>query len=119
MSDPADREFRLAFCKVHVLHHAAQAPIYGLWMLDELRAHGHHLSPGTLYPLLARMEANGWLVSDPADGKRRRDYRITDAGRELLERLRDEITELHREVVLGEEPDHPPHGPHASHEDTT
>lgn len=100
MSDPADREFRLAFCKVHVLHHAAQGPIYGHWMLEELAEHGHRLSPGTLYPMLGRMAANGWLSAKPSAGKRRRDYVITDAGRALLARLRAEIAELHREVVV-------------------
>jgi hypothetical protein len=31
-----DRELRLGFCKLHILHHAAKRPIYGLWMLQEL-----------------------------------------------------------------------------------
>lgn len=107
MPSPEDREFRLPFCKLHVLHHAAQGPIYGLWMSRELAAHGHVLSPGTLYPLLARMEKNGWLRSRASGGaKERRNYRITPAGRRLLERLRRELEELYRELVLGEEPDH-------------
>jgi DNA-binding PadR family transcriptional regulator len=107
MRDPADREIRLAFWKLHVLHHADRAPVYGLWMLRELEEHGHRLSPGTLYPMLARMETNGWLRSDAGDGpKARRSYRITPAGRRLLRALREEVTELHREVVLGREPRH-------------
>ena len=28
------RDFVLGFVKVHVLHHAAQAPIYGLAMME-------------------------------------------------------------------------------------
>ena len=64
MNDDVDREFRLAFWKIHILHHAAKQPIYGLWMLEELAEHGHRLSPGTLYPILARMEKRGWLRSD-------------------------------------------------------
>jgi PadR family transcriptional regulator PadR len=105
--DPADREFRLAFCKLHILHHAARAPIYGLWMMRELEEHGHRLSPGTLYPLLARLEANGWLsVEEGETAKARRAYRITPTGRRLLRKLRTEVTELYRELVLGEEPDH-------------
>ncbi|HEX9642174.1 MAG TPA: PadR family transcriptional regulator [Candidatus Krumholzibacteria bacterium] len=108
MASPEDREFRLAFCKLHVLHHAAKGPIYGLWMLQELAEHGHLLSPGTLYPLLTRMEKNGWLRSRSEGGaKERRDYRITPAGRKLLKQLRAEVEELYRELVLGEEPEHP------------
>lgn len=105
MRDPADREIRLAFWKLHLLHHAAKGPIYGLWMLQELAAHGHRVSPGTLYPILARMEANGWLRSTRGDGAGvRRSYRISPAGRRILARLRRELAELHRELVLGQEP---------------
>lgn len=111
MSSPEDREFRLAFCKLHVLHHAAKGPIYGLWMLQELAEHGHSLSPGTLYPLLARMERNGWLRSRSEGGaKERKNYRITPMGRRLLMRLRGEVEELYREIVLDEEPEHPETG---------
>ncbi len=107
MRDPVDREIRLAFWKVHVLHHAAKAPVYGLWMLDELAEHGHRLSPGTLYPLLARMEANGWLRSESdGSGKSRRNYVITPAGRAVLRALRHDIEELHEEVVLDREEPH-------------
>lgn len=108
MGRPVDREFRLAFWKLHILHHAASGPVYGLWMLEELAEHGHRLSPGTLYPLLARLEAHGWLRSSTSGSgpKARREYRITDEGRTLLAQLRGEIRELYRELVLGEEPRH-------------
>jgi PadR family transcriptional regulator PadR len=98
MPDAADREFRLALWKLHVLHHAAEGEVYGLWMLNELAEHGHRLSPGTLYPLLARMERNGWLKSTGGGAKARRSYRITPQGRKLLERLREEVAELHAEL---------------------
>jgi PadR family transcriptional regulator, regulatory protein PadR len=99
MPDAADREIRLALWKLHILHHAAQGEVYGLWMLNELAEHGHRLSPGTLYPILARMERNGWLkASGATEGKTRRSYRITHEGRKLLARLRDEVAELHSEL---------------------
>jgi DNA-binding PadR family transcriptional regulator len=107
MADPVDREIRLALWKIHILHHAARRPVYGLWMLDELAEHGHRVSPGTLYPILARMEANGWLQSSRTDATNaRRDYRITAEGRRVLAVLRAEIVELYDEVVRGKEPDH-------------
>lgn len=110
MRDPADREIRLALWKLHVLHHAERMPIYGLWMLRELEQHGHRLSPGTLYPLLARLVANGWLRVLPgsARAKARRAYRLTPRGRRLLRTLRAEVTELYEELVLGKEPHHEP-----------
>lgn len=106
MSDVVDREFRLAFWKIHILHHAASRPVYGLWMLEELAEHGHKLSPGTLYPILARMEKHGWLRSD-RDGstKTRRNYRITARGRRILAALRRDLVELHSEVALDREPE--------------
>jgi DNA-binding PadR family transcriptional regulator len=107
MSSAVDREIRVAFWKIHILHHAARHAVYGLWLLDELAEHGHRVSPGTLYPLLNRMEANGWLrSSSPGGSKSRRSYRITSAGREILGQLRAEIVELHEEVGRGKEPHH-------------
>ncbi len=62
MRDPIVREFLLAFWKIHILYHAAdRRGVYGQWMLEELRHHGYRLSPGTLYPMLARMARRGWL----------------------------------------------------------
>ena len=107
MREPVDREIRLALWKLHILHHATYRPVYGLWLLEELAEHGHRLSPGTLYPILERMERNGWLQSRPTDRPNaRKNYRITRAGRRLLDQLRDDLNELHREVVLGIEPAH-------------
>jgi DNA-binding PadR family transcriptional regulator len=107
MSEPVDREIRLALWKLHILHHATQRPVYGLWLLQELAEHGHRLSPGTLYPILERMERNGWLRSSSVPrANARRNYRTTAAGRRILEALRDDVDELYREVVLGIEPRH-------------
>ncbi len=97
-----NREILLSFWKVHVLHHADEAPIHGQWILTELRRHGYEISPGTLYPMLNRMERLGWLKgrSDPDGGRRaRRDYRLTAAGRTVLKELREQLRELYEEVV--------------------
>lgn len=105
-----EREFLLAFWKVHILHHAGEEPIVGQWVMRELRRHGYEVSPGTLYPLLARMEERGWLRStaDPNGGRRaRRDYVLTRQGKAILTLLRRQVEELYREVVLGEEEDAP------------
>ncbi|MEX2205817.1 MAG: PadR family transcriptional regulator [Myxococcota bacterium] len=106
MGEPADREIRLALWKLHILHHASQGAVYGLWLLDELAEHGHRLSPGTLYPILGRMERNGWLRAEAtrARATARKNYRITPLGRRVLEALRSDVQELHREIVLGRGP---------------
>src|SRR5882757_9188533 len=108
-----DREIRLGLWKIHILHQAASREVWGLWLLEELAEHGHRVSPGTLYPALARMEANGWLERQKAGAhpRARQLYKITPAGRALLRALRREVTELYREVVLGDEPPHPSRPP--------
>lgn len=96
------REILLGFWKVHILHHAAEHPIIGQWVLSELRRHGYDISPGTLYPLLKRLERNGWLRSEAAVGEskhRRRYYHLTKRGAAVLDLLRETVIELHHEVV--------------------
>jgi DNA-binding PadR family transcriptional regulator len=104
---PADqklltREILLSFWKVHILHHAAEHPVVGQWVLSELRRHGYDISPGTLYPLLKRMERNGWLrceVESNAGPHGRRYYHLTRAGAAVLEIVRENVVELHHEVI--------------------
>jgi PadR family transcriptional regulator PadR len=99
MRDPVVREFLLAFWKIHILHHAAEHGIYGHWMLEELHHHGYRLSPGTLYPMLARMATRGWLrATEPKRSKGARVYRLTPAGHKVLQQVLDSLDELYREV---------------------
>jgi PadR family transcriptional regulator PadR len=99
MRDPVVREFLLAFWKIHILHHAAEQGIYGQWMLEELHHHGYRLSPGTLYPMLARMEKHGWLrATEPKRSKAARVYRLTASGHQVLQQILDSLDELSREV---------------------
>ena len=96
-----NREILLSFWKVHILHHAEEGEVIGQWMIKELRHHGYEVSPGTLYPLLKRMEKNGWLVShaDAAKGpKAPRAYRITKDGKQVLKIVRQQLRELGVEV---------------------
>jgi PadR family transcriptional regulator, regulatory protein PadR len=97
--DPVIREFLLGFWKIHILHHAEEQGVYGHWMLEELHRHGYRLSPGTLYPLLARMARRGWLrAAEPTQGRGPRVYRITPEGAKVLKRLRGSLAELQHEV---------------------
>lgn len=107
------REILLGFWKVHILHHAAEHPVIGQWVHTELRRHGYDISPGTLYPLLKRLERNGWLRSEAAVGegkRRRRYYHLTARGAAVLDVLRETVVELHHEVVEEAAP-HPPRAP--------
>ncbi|MGH9605269.1 MAG: PadR family transcriptional regulator [Terracidiphilus sp.] len=94
------RELFYGLIRIHVLLHAAEQPIYGLAMMEELERHGYRIGPGTLYPLLHGLERGGLLKSQSAkeDGRRRRLYRITAAGRKALGAARTKVDELHREL---------------------
>jgi DNA-binding PadR family transcriptional regulator len=84
--------------------------LYLLKLLDESPRHGYDMirlledrflglyapSPGTIYPRLQRLEAEG-LVTQSQEGGRKV-YEITDAGREELARRRDELDDLEAEI---------------------
>lgn len=95
------REFLRGAVRLHILHHAAEQEIHGAWMSEELRSHGYAISPGTLYPTLHRLEAEGLLVSEQRTvaGRVRRVYRATDTGRQALAEDRAALAELAREVL--------------------
>ncbi len=99
------REFLRGAIRLHILHHAAEGEIHGAWMARELAGHGYQISPGTLYPTLHRLEADGLLVSQQrvVEGRVRRVYTATEAGRAALAEDRAALAELAREV-LGDEP---------------
>jgi len=86
--------------RLHVLYHAAQGPVFGLELIRELGRHGYGLSPGTLYPLLHRMEKRGYLNSTEklAGGRLRRFYEATPLGRKVLRDARAKVRELFGEL---------------------
>jgi DNA-binding PadR family transcriptional regulator len=85
--------------------------LYLLKLLDEAPRHGYEVirllqdrfmgiyapSPGTIYPRLARLEEEGLVTHDEADG--RKVYRITDRGREELRTRLDDLAELEEEIT--------------------
>ena len=85
--------------------------LYLLKLLDESPRHGYEVirllqdrfmgvyapSPGTIYPRLARLEEEGLVTHDEADG--RKVYRITDKGREELRDRSDDLSELEDEIT--------------------
>lgn len=100
------REFQRGAVRLHILHHAAEQDIHGAWMAAELAEHGYHISPGTLYPTLHRLEADGLLESrqEVVEGRTRRVYRATKEGRAALAQDRAALAELAREVLPGNNP---------------
>ena len=101
MNQRIERAFFLGFVRVHILHHACAEPVFGRDLGAELARHGYDLSYGSLYPMLHAMEDDGLLRSEKrtVNGKIRRYYRCTEAGRTILERARRNIRELVDEVL--------------------
>jgi DNA-binding PadR family transcriptional regulator len=83
-----------------VLHHACEAPLFGLGIIEELARHGYKLSPGTLYPLLHGLERRGLLRArvEGAGRERRRVYRATGEGRRALQAAKVKVRELFGEL---------------------
>ena len=100
----ADRDLYSGLIRLHVLHHAAEEPIFGLGMIEELARHGYRISPGSLYPLLHGLEKKGYLrSSELRNGKSlRKVYRATRLGRRALASARNKVRELFRELMEGE-----------------
>jgi PadR family transcriptional regulator, regulatory protein PadR len=58
-----DRDLYDGLIRLHALHHAREKPIYGQWMIQELRRHGYEIGPGTMYLLLHGLARKGYLWS--------------------------------------------------------
>ena len=95
------RDLLSGFIKIHILYHAGQQPLYGLWLMEELARHGYTISPGTLYPTLHSLERAGYLASEKhvVEGRQRGYYTLTPAGEAALAEARARLAELVAEVL--------------------
>ncbi len=86
--------------RMHILHHAAEEPTFGLGIIEELARHGYKISAGTLYPILHGMERKGYLSSSVIRRGRhaRRVYRATARGRSVLRQAKVKVRELFGEL---------------------
>ena len=69
---------------------------YGYSLINRLKNNGLEIDQGTLYPLLRRLEGQGLLQSNwrVESDRPRRYYQISDEGRKLLPRLKEEWTAI-------------------------
>jgi len=89
------------FVELHILHHASEGPLYGLWMLEELAEHGYKLNASQLYPRFHRLEKSGYVdrTNKVVDGKVRKYYTITRDGRAYLRLQKRRLVELISEAL--------------------
>ncbi len=100
MQDPILRKLFLGFIQIHILHHAKKEPIFGSFMIEELKSHGYDISPGTLYPIFHNLEKGGLLAVESLNvgGKVRKYYSITPKGEQILHEAREKAKELTNEL---------------------
>ena len=74
-----------AFVKLYILHLLREKSYYGNEIIDEIKSRMDNRwepSPGMVYPLLRKLESEGYIVGwwDEPDKRSIRRYRITDSG---------------------------------------
>ncbi len=82
-----------------VLSVLSEENLYGYRITQDVRRH-LDISESTLYPVLRRLQKNGCLTTydQPADGRMRRYYAITDTGRAVLAQHRNNWLTYRREI---------------------
>jgi len=95
------KRLAIDFIELHILHHASEHPVYGLWMLEELAHHGYRLNASQLYPKLHRLYREGLLEqrSEVVNGRVRKHYRITASGRRYWRGRKKLLIELASEAL--------------------
>ena len=92
------RELRRGSLELIVLHLLSAGEAYGYQIVTKLaeRTHGAlEVTDGTLYPVLYRLEAAGFVTirwETPQRGVPRKYYRLTEEGRAELDRMTREWT---------------------------
>lgn len=101
MADDILRYLYVGFIRLHVLYHANKEPICGVELMEELQHHGYEVSPGTIYPILHQMESAGLIAGkeEVVNGKRRKNFRASAAGKRLLTQARIKLRELASEIL--------------------
>ncbi len=101
-----DQEIFSGLIRLHILYHAKKEPIYGLGISSELNGFGYKLSPSTLYPILHRMEIEGYLISrkERVTGKSvRRLYQTTEKGCQALAEAKIKVEKLFGEFLKNQD----------------
>jgi len=106
VSDLLTKMFFGGFVRMHILYHATKEDIFGVEMMEELARHGYDVGPGTLYPMLQKLEVVGYLTShsEVVAGKTRKYYRATPEGAAALEATKAKLRELVKEVIEDKPP---------------
>ncbi len=118
MSGSRRRSNKGSWLQLIILRVLYEEPAHGYKLLEkvnELMAGRRALKSGSMYTILRRMERSGILESEweATQGSRRRNYRLTDVGVEVLEhgkvrveeqrRVLEEMTRFYQEQFKGDQ----------------
>lgn len=95
--------FQRGLEKPLILWLISKGPMHGYEIIKEVkRLTGRRLKPATLYPLLNRLETEGFLVSELIEKNRRklRCYRLTEKGKSFLAKMVDMFKLPIRRVIV-------------------
>jgi DNA-binding PadR family transcriptional regulator len=107
MPEPSPSELPVSPHAFHILLSLADRPRHGYGILLEVEARSEgrmRLGTGTLYSIIKRLRADGWIedAEAPAEADedaRRRHYRLTDIGREALAAEAERLQGMVRQAV--------------------
>jgi DNA-binding PadR family transcriptional regulator len=86
---------RYAEPSLRILVSLSDGPKHGYAIMDDSEATGgRRIGAGTLYAALARLERLGMIEALPADGSRRRPYRLTALGAASLKAQLEDLRRL-------------------------
>ena len=83
-----EAEMNRGFLQIMVLL-ALETPMYGYMMLRFIEEIGYSIEENTLYPILRRLDKNGWLSSrwDVEHDRPKKYYEITKEGKMIRKKL--------------------------------
>jgi DNA-binding PadR family transcriptional regulator len=107
MDERADSDLPLSSAALHILLALAGEDLHGYGIMQEIARQSdgiYKLGPGTLYDNLRKLIQDGWVQElGPRrgdDDPRRRYYRLTDAGRDVLTAETARLAQVVREARL-------------------
>ena len=91
---------RLSEPALLVLAALAPGSKHGYAIIRDVEVHaGQRLGPGTLYGVISRLEAQGFIEPLELEERGRRPYRITATGRQAFEARLTELTRYQRALL--------------------
>lgn len=105
MTEPLDSRLPLSSASLHILLALAGEDLHGYGIMQEIAKQSegiYKIGPGTLYDNLQKLIQSGWVQElGPRrgdDDPRRRYYRLTDAGRDILRAETARLAQVVREA---------------------